>query len=184
MEKPPSRQAARKEEGLEEFSLGGFAAWRLLQTNSETVVTKVATMLATADEKKLEIDEAHRHRVCYVVGMRWVWCALFPVLLGGCLSPTLPLPPPEPPTEMAGTEPNTIILTGTGTPEATMLIINDDPMFAAGQQCGQDSCQVTATQVSSAGVWKVTVFAVKNDDLQIIELIGDEESQPQSFLVN
>jgi hypothetical protein len=140
-------------------------------------------MLASTDEKKPEIDEAPLHRVCYVVGMRWVWCAFIPVLLGGCLSPTLPLPPPAPPTEMAGTEPNTIILSGTGTPEATILIINNDPMFESGQLCGEASCQVTATQVDSGGVWTVKVFAVKNDELNITELIGDEESQPQQFQV-
>jgi hypothetical protein len=149
------------------------------------MVTKVATMLASRDEKTLEIGEAPRHRVCYAVGMRWVWCAIVPVLLGACLSPTLPLPPPSPPSESDGTEPNTIILTGTAPPEAVILIVNNDPMFASTAQCnGALNCQVTATRVDTAGNWMATVFAVKNDVLEISEQIGDEQSPSIDFSVD
>jgi hypothetical protein len=152
------------------------------------MVTKVATVLASGREKTLEIEEAPRHRVCYAVGMRWVWCAIFPVLLGGCLSPTLPLPPPSPPTENAGTEPNTIILTGTADPDAVILIVNNDPMFestdAGEAQCnGAPNCQVAATRADNAGNWTATVFAVKNDILEISEQIGDEQSPSIDFEV-
>jgi len=106
--------------------------------------------------------------------MRFGWRSIFFAALAavalGCTSPTLPLPPPAQPTESAGTQPNTIVLKGTGAiPTALIIVVNPDTQFTGDQV-------VEGTEVASDGTWTVTIQAVKGDDLQIIQLAGDETS--------
>jgi len=103
-------------------------------------------------------------------------------MLLGCYSPTLPLPPPSPPDESAGTEPQTIILTGgPGSVEANSLVLiqnMDTATFNKNQQ-------VTGTIANADGSWgPTTVPAIKNDVLIISYTVGDTESQSIDFVVN
>jgi hypothetical protein len=106
-------------------------------------------------------------------------------LMLGCMSPTLPLPPPASPTnEGAGTEPGTIHLHGVGVEaHALVLIVNNVPNPSenlTGQQ------MVTATEADGNGVWDAdNVHAVKGDVLTIWQEFGNNEASPSiDFQVN
>jgi hypothetical protein len=95
----------------------------------------------------------------------------------GCTSPTLPLPPPEAPSESAGTNPNTVVLVGAGaTPGAFITIQNEDAQFTPAERSA-------GTLVDTQGSWTATLSAVKNDTLEITEIIGDQQSQTLDFVV-
>ena len=138
----------------------------------------MATSLASNLSKPVHLGRASRHSVCYAVGMlRWSTCAL--LLVAGCYSPTLPLPPPAAPSEeSAGT--NQVHLhgaPGSALANVTIIIENQyDPQFTGNQQ-------VMAALTRSDGSWDATVFAVKNDLLVIYEIEGDELGQPLDFQV-
>ena len=111
--------------------------------------------------------------------MRWWWCALLAVGVG-CYSPTLPLPPPLAPSEdSVGT--NLVHLHGgmnSVNSNATVLIENlYDLQF-------NNTQRVTATLANPDGSWDATVFAVKNDTLEIWQIVGtSEEGSPINFTV-
>src|SRR5579872_7433504 len=125
----------------------------------------MATRLANRRSTALNLGQARRHPVCYAVGMRLWWtCVLWAVW--GCYSPTLPLPPPSPPSEAsAGT--NLVHLTGgpnSAEAGAILLVRNNDPQFK--------NNAIAATIVRSDGSWDLVVYAVRNDTLEIWQQVG------------
>ncbi len=101
------------------------------------------------------------------------------VLVMGCYSPTLPLPPPSDPSETNGGAPNLVKLHGAANsaePSAIILIINTDTTF-------NDQQRATATIVNTDGSWDALVFAVKNDVLNISQQVGNDDSPSISFTV-
>ena len=133
----------------------------------------MATWLAEAGQNWLKIARAGRHRLCYVVGMGFGWRSAFFAILAtvalGCTSPTLPLPPPAAPSETR-TDPTTITLNGANAvPEALIVVRNPNTQFT-GTEVDE------ATTVAHDGTWTVTIQAVKDDELTILEFAGDEDS--------
>lgn len=105
------------------------------------------------------------------LGLRFVFLACLAAVLA-CTSPTLPLPPPEAPSESAGTTPGTVVLVGAGATPGALIVVENQPKQVA-----------AADVVKSDGTWTVTIAAVKLDVLHITELIGDQESQTLDFTV-
>ena len=92
--------------------------------------------------------------------------------LGGCLSPTLPLPPPDAPVIIPGTDADHVELRAAcsgAQPNAIMIIINTNPDVA-------NDLAVTGSRASNCGSWDAMVYAHANDTLQIIQQIGDQAS--------
>jgi hypothetical protein len=96
-----------------------------------------------------------------------------PLLLAlACASPTLPLPPPELPTQTIGVDADHITLSaGCGGVEsgAVVVIINENPDLAGDKA-------VSGTIASSCGQWDASVFAHSGDLLQVNQLSGTETS--------
>jgi len=132
------------------------------------------TRLTTTSAIQLKNGMRTRHPVCYTVGMRLGWSFVLLLALG-CTSPTLPLPPPEAPTESAGADPQTVILVGAhATPGGLMIVVNENTNYAT---------PAAAAIVKSDGTWTATVNAVKNDVLQIYEQVGNEDTQTLDYTV-
>ena len=93
----------------------------------------------------------------------------------GCTSPTLPLPPPSSPTESAGTQPGTVVLSGDGAiPGAFIIVRNLDPAA---------NPEGVLTTVGQDGKWSVIVFAVKGDGVQIWQETGGDSSSSIDFTI-
>jgi len=93
----------------------------------------------------------------------------------GCMSPTLPLPPPAQPSELADTDPATVTLhgaKGTVPPGSTIIVYNLTPSNAT--ETLDDTQKVTATIVHDDGSWDATIFAMKGDTVTIFDI---EEGQ-------
>ena len=89
-----------------------------------------------------------------------------------CLSPTLPLPPPDAPVIVPGTDADHVELRATcsaAQPNAIMIIINTNPDVA-------NDLAVTGSRASNCGSWDATVYAHSNDTLQITQQVGDQAS--------
>jgi hypothetical protein len=138
------------------------------------------TKLAKTMQSKPKIEDVARLAVCYAVGIMVRWISIFGavLLLGSCTSPTLPLPPPEPPTDSAGTTPGTVHLTSINGAEANalILIINQNPAVPNDQKVG-------GTFADAAGTWDANVFATHGDVLNISQQFGAQMSAPISFTV-
>ncbi len=96
----------------------------------------------------------------------------------GCMSPTLPLPPPAAPSEESGQTAGTVHLhggPGGAEPNATLLIRNNYPNASETLTLEQ---QVHATLVATDGSWDATVYAVKGDTLNIWQEFGNNDSSP------
>jgi hypothetical protein len=91
--------------------------------------------------------------------------------LAGCLSPTLPLPPPTEPEAMEpGEADGTWIVSGDCTPGATVTLLND----ATGRG-------VVFEDRQSQGTYRIEITAMRCDQGSIREQIGEELSPPTSF---
>jgi hypothetical protein len=99
-------------------------------------------------------------------------------LLGlACASPTLPLPPPELPTQTLGVDADHITLSaGCGSVEsdAIVLILNENPAL-------QGDKAVSGSVASDCGQWDASVFAHTGDVLEITQLSGAMTS-PETLL--
>lgn len=93
------------------------------------------------------------------------------LLIPGCLSPTLPLPPPDPPDSVeAANEPGAWNLRGSVTPGAVVLVKNLNTGVITGteddQASGRYFMRVDANQCENGEVW---------------ELLGSEVSRSTTF---
>lgn len=103
-------------------------------------------------------------------GVRSIFVAAAVAVALGCTSPTIPLPPPAAPTETAGAEPGTYVLSGKGAIPGAYVIVLDG---TAG----------VLTTVASDGTWTVTITAQKGDVLQIWQEAGGDESTATTFTI-
>lgn len=99
----------------------------------------------------------------------------------GCLSPTLPLPPPALPTIVPGSDADHVDLVSNvcGGAEAGALIIieNENPSLA-GDEVG------ALTRADSCGRWEAEVYAHEGDVLQIWQEYGTTSSVPETVVVS
>ena len=147
----------------------------------------MATWLANEREFWPKIGSTTRHSICYDVGMvrgwKFVVVAAVTAFALGCMSPTLPLPPPVQPSETAGTDPGTVALhgaKGTVPPGSTIIIYNLTPSVS---ETLTDAQKVTATIVHDDGSWDATIFAIKNDAITAYDIEAGEWSQPITFQI-
>jgi hypothetical protein len=92
--------------------------------------------------------------------------------LGACVSPTLPLPPPDAPVIIPGTDADHVELRAAcdgAQPNAIMIIINTNPDVA-------NDLAISGSRASNCGSWDATVYAHANDTLQITQQVGDQAS--------
>jgi hypothetical protein len=102
------------------------------------------------------------------------------MLLGvACESPTLPLPPPELPTQSAGPDADHILLSaGCGGSEANavILIVNENPALRGDQA-------VSGAVASACGKWDAVVYAHFGDRLSITQQEDNQLSTGVTFQV-
>ena len=114
---------------------------------------------------------------------RWAlrsWLAMLFVAASGCLSPTLPLPPPEAPTSVvqdttvagAAGAATRWLVRGGATPGAVVLVRNT----ATGRIFGVED-------VNHDGRYTVAVDATECDLAEVWELVGDITSERTGFIV-
>ena len=108
-------------------------------------------------------------------GWRSILLAVTAALALACTSPTLPLPPPAAPTETAGTEPGTVVLSGAGAEPDAFIIVHNLNQNA--------NPPIVGTIVGADGKWSVVVFAVKGDVVQIWQETGGDESSAIDFTI-
>jgi hypothetical protein len=91
-----------------------------------------------------------------------------------CASPTLPLPPPEPPTMLQGQDLDHINLVagcGAAEPSALIIVVNTNTSVPSGEQVRGTFADATC------GSWQVpNVFAHNGDVLNIQQEFGSETS--------
>jgi len=96
-----------------------------------------------------------------------------------CASPTLPLPPPEMPSEAPGPDADHIKLTaqcGGAQANAVIVIVNQNPAVPNDEA-------VSGSRADGCGAWDATVFAHAGDDLTVTEEVDGTESQPATVVV-
>jgi hypothetical protein len=113
---------------------------------------------------------------------RWIRAGVcLPFFGAGCLSPTLPLPPPELPTVVPGSDANHVELISSecGGAEAGALIIieNQNPTLT-GDEVG------AVTRTDTCGRWEAEVYAHNGDSLQIWQEYGATSSLPETLVVS
>jgi hypothetical protein len=96
------------------------------------------------------------------------------VALVACASPTLPLPPPEPPTMLRGTDADHIdlvALCGAAEPSALIIVINTNTTVPASEQVRGTFTDATC------GSWEVpNMYAHNGDVLNIMQEFGTDTS--------
>ncbi|HEY0463210.1 MAG TPA: hypothetical protein VGC79_03330 [Polyangiaceae bacterium] len=97
-----------------------------------------------------------------------VGAALFAV--GGCLSPTLPLPPPGDPTVSATDTAGLVRLTGSVEPESHVLALNHSTGLIRGQY-------------TKSGLYDFTLEAQERDGITLWYEQGSIESPPTDFVI-
>ncbi len=98
---------------------------------------------------------------------------VFALVLGACVSPTLPLPPPDAPTQITlGSEAGTWTIRGSCTPGAVVLVKNDATGLIAG-----------VVDIDRDGRYLVTIKAKPCDIGEVWEIIGDTASSSTLFFV-
>jgi hypothetical protein len=91
--------------------------------------------------------------------------------LASCLSPTLPLPPPDRPSVSAPDETGLVRLQGVAAPKAEVIAWNHANDLIAGQVTGDDS------------LYDFTIKAQANDFIELWYVQGADESQTVGFKV-
>ncbi|HSQ67158.1 MAG TPA: hypothetical protein VLM85_28265 [Polyangiaceae bacterium] len=99
-------------------------------------------------------------------------------LVVSCMSPTLPLPPPEAPSASASATPGMVHLSSTKGAEANalILIINTNPALPNDQRVG-------GTFADATGSWDANVYASNGDVLHISQKFGADESSYITYSV-
>jgi hypothetical protein len=101
------------------------------------------------------------------------------VALGACVSPTLPLPPPETPIISQGSALNRFVLTagkGGAKQNAFIITINQNPTIPREER-------VAGTQAEADGSWRVELFAEPGDRIDITQESGTERSPSLSVTI-
>jgi hypothetical protein len=94
-------------------------------------------------------------------------------LAPGCLSPTLPLPPPEQPSTItAGRDPNTWDVFGSCTPGARVIVMNDKTGKGA-----------VVDDIARSGSYHVTLVGAECDVASVREETEEGESAPTYFVL-
>ena len=108
-------------------------------------------------------------------GWKFVLIAAAALALG-CLSPTLPLPPPATPSQTDGPQPGMIHLHGVGVEANSMVISrNNSPNVSENLTLNQ---QVAITLADGQGNWDMDAWAVKGDVLEIWQEFSNTEASP------
>ncbi len=120
-------------------------------------------------------------KLCYDVGKMWrlrsILAVVCTALLFACLSPTLPLPPPDVLSQTEGPTPGTIHLTGhVQQPNAVIVIENMNTALPPDQR-------VSGTIADANGNWEANVIASKGDTLDIYQQVGNDESPYTTYTV-
>jgi hypothetical protein len=109
--------------------------------------------------------------------------AVAPLALGlsstACVSPTLPLPPPETPIVSQGSALNRVVLTagkGGAKANAFIITINQNPSIPREER-------VAGTQAEADGSWRVELFAEPGDRIDITQESGTERSPSLSVTI-
>ena len=90
--------------------------------------------------------------------------------VGGCLSPTLPLPPPGDPTVSAADTAGLVRLTGVVAPESHVLAKNLNTTLIAGQY-------------TKSGAYDFTLAAREGDAIRLWFTQGGAESESNDFVI-
>lgn len=97
----------------------------------------------------------------------------------GCVSPTLPLPPPETPVITIGSAPGTYVLAGSkgaALPDAFLIAINENPSL-------ERSKRVSGTQAEADGAWRMQIFASPGDLIDLSQERSDQRSPSLSIRI-
>ncbi|MFO0642835.1 MAG: hypothetical protein U0183_26640 [Polyangiaceae bacterium] len=117
-----------------------------------------------------------------VVGRRRLLLASSAVaVLGvaGCVSPTLPLPPPELPAVSQGTAPGRYVLSGAkgaALADAFVIAINESARLPRDQR-------VAGTQADPDGSYRIELYASPGDRIDLTQERGNERSPPVSVQI-
>jgi hypothetical protein len=106
--------------------------------------------------------------------LRAVAIGAFSTLAVGCASPTLPLPPPEPPSQEAGFDADHVKLyagCGNVAGGAIIVVVNVNTSVPGDQA-------VSGAIASSCGSWDAMVYAHRGDVLQVTQELGTVVSPP------
>lgn len=117
---------------------------------------------------------------CYpVVTMlrRALLALLLVVGVTACLSPTLPLPPPEAPSQSLGSQPGTVHLSSVNGVQGDAFVIIVNRSLAPPGDTG------VVTQADAAGSWQADVTAVAGDHLSITQQLGNDASASKDVIV-
>lgn len=90
----------------------------------------------------------------------------------GCVSPTLPLPPPETPVITTGSAPGRYVLAGSkgaALPDAFVIAINESPSLDREKR-------VTGTQAQADGAWRMEIYASPGDIVDVSQERSDQRS--------
>ena len=111
----------------------------------------------------------------------WKFVLAIAALALGCMSPTLPLPPPAQPSENVGADPGTVDLhgpKGSEPPASTIIVYNLTPLETL-----DDTTKVTSVLVHADGSWDITVHAIKNDVVTVYDIEEGQWSQPTTVQI-
>lgn len=111
-------------------------------------------------------------RVFVFVGVLGLLCQ------SGCLSPTIPLPPPDEPLITTGAAPNTVHLTGrNASPGAFIVIFNDSALVPLSER-------VSGAQVDARGGWECEMrYGTLGEIATLYQEVNEERSNPRQFVV-
>jgi hypothetical protein len=99
---------------------------------------------------------------------RWLFgAALF---AAGCLSPTLPLPPPSDPSSVTSVSDGLVRLQGTVEPESEVFALDRNNNLISGQY-------------TASGTYDFTMQAVESDSISLWYVNGTVESPPKDFIL-
>jgi len=98
------------------------------------------------------------------------WLVGAALLAAGCLSPTLPLPPPSDPMMTATDTAGLVRLTGAVEPQSDVLAFNRNTRLIAGQ-------------FTESGAYDFTIEAHEGDAISLSYVVGTVQSPPTEFLI-
>ncbi|HTA94115.1 MAG TPA: hypothetical protein VK745_31265 [Polyangiaceae bacterium] len=99
------------------------------------------------------------------------WLVGAALCLAGCLSPTLPLPPPSDPTVSGADADGNVRLTGNVPPESEVFALNH-------------TTNVIGGQLTPSGAYDFTIQAKQYDDLSVWYVKDTEQSPPTDVIVS
>ncbi|HEY3254758.1 MAG TPA: hypothetical protein VGJ91_12450 [Polyangiaceae bacterium] len=98
------------------------------------------------------------------------WLLGIALFAGGCLSPTLPLPPPSDPMMTSTDTEGLVRLTGTVQPQSEVFALNRTTNLIRGQY-------------TESGVYDFTIEAQERDSITFWYVRGTIESPPTDFVI-